>query len=80
MYNNGASHVLSAVIEAVAGMRPDQLAAARLLEPLEIERWSWPTDPEGHQWGCGALELADRDLLKLGLLYLNAASGTATAG
>ena len=71
LYNNGASHVLSAVIAAATGRPTDGVAADRLFGPLGIERWSWPTDPEGHHWGCGSLELAARDLLKLGQLYLN---------
>jgi len=71
LYNNGASHVLSAVIAAVAGKPTEEVAADRLFGPLGIERWSWPTDPQGHHWGCGDLELTARDLLKLGLLYLN---------
>jgi CubicO group peptidase (beta-lactamase class C family) len=69
LYNNGASHVLSAIIEAVAGMPTAEVAAARLFMPLGIERWHWPTDPQGLHWGCGDLQLAGRDLLKLGLLY-----------
>ena len=71
LYNNGASHVLSAVIAAAAGKPTDQVAADRLFGPLGIERWSWPSDPQGHHWGCGGVELAARDLLKLGQLYLN---------
>jgi CubicO group peptidase (beta-lactamase class C family) len=71
LYNNGASHVLSAVIAAAAGKPTDEVAADRLFGPLGIERWSWPTDPEGHHWGCGGLELSARDMLKLGQLYLN---------
>jgi len=71
LYNNGASHVLSAVIAAAAGKPTEEVAADRLFGPLGIERWSWPTDPEGHHWGCGSLELAARDLLKLGQLYLH---------
>jgi len=71
LYNNGASHVLSAVIEAVTRMSTAEVAAQRLFGPLGITRWSWPTDPEGRHWGCGGLELAARDLLKLGLLYLH---------
>ena len=71
LYNNGASHVLSAVIAAAAGRPTDQVAADRLFGPLDVERWSWPTDPQGHHWGCGSLELTARDLLKLGQLYLN---------
>lgn len=71
LYNNGASHVLSAVIAAAAGKPTDGVAADRLFGPLGIESWSWPTDPQGHHWGCGSLELTGWDLLKLGLLYLN---------
>lgn len=77
-YNNGAAHVLSAVIEAVAGKPAGDVAAERLFAPLEIDRWEWPTDPQGHHWGCGSLRLAPRDLLKLGLLYL--AGGTWKGG
>jgi len=71
LYNNGAAHVLSAVIGAVAGKPTADLAAERLFGPLGIDRWSWPTDPQGRHWGCGGLELAARDLLKLGQLYLD---------
>jgi CubicO group peptidase (beta-lactamase class C family) len=38
---------------------------------LGIDRWSWPTDPQGHPWGSGSLELSARDMLKLGQLYLD---------
>lgn len=69
-YNHGAAHVLSAVIAAIAGKPAGDVAAQRLFAPLGIERWEWPTDPQGHHWGCGHLRLAPRDLVKLGLLYL----------
>lgn len=74
LYNNGAAHVLSAVIDAVAGQPTAEVAAERLFTPLGIERWSWPTDPQGRHWGCGGLSLTARDLVKVGLLYL--AGGT----
>lgn len=70
LYNNGASHVLSAVIEAVAGAPTAGVAAERLFTPLGIRHWTWDTDPQGRHWGCGDLHLAGRDLVKLGLLYL----------
>ncbi len=70
-YNNGASHVLSAVVEAVAGKPLPGVASERLFTPLGITRWKWPTDPQGHHWGCGGLRLSPRDLLKLGQLYLD---------
>jgi CubicO group peptidase (beta-lactamase class C family) len=70
LYNNGASHVLSAVIETIAGAPTAEVAANRLFGPLEVGRWHWPTDPQGRHWGCSDLQLAGRDLVKLGLLYL----------
>lgn len=74
LYNNGAAHVLSAVIEAVTGERTAEVARTRLFGPLGITRWTWPTDPQGRHWGCGGLELAARDMLKLGLLYVHGGS------
>ncbi len=70
-YNNGAAHVLSAVVEAAAGRPLPAVASERLFAPLGISRWRWPTDPEGRHWGCGELWLAPRDLVKLGQLYLS---------
>ena len=69
-YNNGAAHVLSAVIKAAGGKPLDELAGERLFGPLKIDDWLRPTDPQGRHWGCGYLQLSARDLLKLGLLYL----------
>ena len=48
-----------------------EVAADILFGPLGITRWQWPTDPQGRSWGCDELQLAGRDLLKLGLLYLD---------
>jgi len=77
-YNNGAAHVLSAVIAAAAGRPAEDLAAERLFTPLGIERWHWPLDPQGLHRGAGDLQLAARDLLKLGLLYLGAGAWEGT--
>lgn len=70
LYNNGASHLLSALVEVVTGRTLEDVAAERLFAPLGIGRWRWPTDPQGRPWACGDLELTGPDLLKLGLLYL----------
>ena len=69
-YSNGASHVLSAVIEAAAGRPAADFAAERLFAPLDVRRWEWPADPQGHHMGCGGLRLTPVDLLKIGMLYL----------
>jgi len=70
-YSNGASHLLSAVIREVAARPVADLAAERLFAPLGIHRWQWGTDPQGLHQGSTELHLAPRDLVKLGLLYLD---------
>ncbi len=70
VYNNGATHVLSAVVEAVTGRPMAELAAERLFAPLGIDRWHWTTDPEGRDRAYDGLHLSPRDLLELGLLHL----------
>jgi len=69
-YSNGACHVLSAVVEAVAGKPTADVADERLFRPLGISRWQWEADPEGRSDAAGGLRLAPRDLLKLGQLSL----------
>ncbi len=70
-YNNGASHLLSAMVTAAAGRHLDEVAAERLFAPLGIRAGSWPRDPQHLPVGYGGLHLAPRDLLRLGLLYLH---------
>lgn len=70
-YNTGASHVLSAIINKSTGMSTLQFAKSRLFDPLDIEDFSWPTDPSGIHKGGEGLELTPRSLAKLGQLYLN---------
>jgi len=69
-YNNGAVHLLSAVVREVAGASLGTVAAQRLLGPLGIDRYEWPVDPEGHEIPSGHLLLTPRDMAKLGLLFL----------
>jgi CubicO group peptidase (beta-lactamase class C family) len=71
-YNNGAVHVLSALLARKVGRPLVELAEERLFGPLGIEEYRWPTDPDGNPIGYGMLELRPRDLLKLGQLYLDA--------
>jgi CubicO group peptidase (beta-lactamase class C family) len=69
-YDNGAAHLLGAARAAAVGMPLSELAAAHLFAPLGIERWEWPRDPDGADYGFGHLKLSPRDLAKLGELYL----------
>src|SRR3954469_11472269 len=70
-YNNGAAHVLGAVISRATEMPLRQFAEEHLFEPLEIDTYRWPDDPDGNPLGYGHLELRPRDLVRLGQLYLD---------
>ena len=70
-YNNGAAHVLGAAIARATETPLVRFAEEQLFEPLGIRDFRWPTDPDGNALGYGHLELRPRDLLRLGLLYLD---------
>ena len=70
-YNNGAVHLLSAVVREVTGESLGAVAAQRLFGPLGIDRHEWPTDPEGNEIPSGHLLMTPRDMAKLGLLFLH---------
>jgi CubicO group peptidase (beta-lactamase class C family) len=70
-YDNGAAHLVSAVITRHTGMSAAAFARAELFQPLGIEEDPrWPSDPQGISYGGLGLELTSRDLAKLGDLYL----------
>jgi len=73
IYNNGAAHVLAALIARATGTPLARLAEERLFAPLGIEEYRWPADPDGNPLGYGHLELRPRELLRLGQLYLDPA-------
>jgi CubicO group peptidase (beta-lactamase class C family) len=70
-YNNGAAHVLSALLARRLGRPLLRFAEERLFGPLGIADYRWPADPDGNPIGYGMLELRPRDVLKLGQLYLD---------
>jgi CubicO group peptidase (beta-lactamase class C family) len=70
-YNNGAAHVLTALLARRLGRSLQEFAEQRLFGPLGVAEYRWPTDPEGNPIGYGMLELRPRDLLKIGQLYLD---------
>src|SRR5215208_3051701 len=72
-YNNGAAHVLAALIARATGTPLARLAEERLFAPLGIDEYRWPADPDGNPLGYGHLELRPRELLRLGQLYLDPA-------
>jgi CubicO group peptidase (beta-lactamase class C family) len=71
IYCSGCSHVLSAIIQARTGMNTRDFAEQELFGPLGIRDVEWDTDSVGIPIGGWGLQLAPRDLAKLGYLYLN---------
>jgi CubicO group peptidase (beta-lactamase class C family) len=69
-YNSGLPHVLSIIITQESGMSTREFAERYLFEPLEITVNQW-NSVNGYQNGCCELWLTARDLVKIGILYLN---------
>lgn len=69
-YSTGSSHVLSAIIKKVTGVRSDSFAMEQLFEPLGIGQFYWPGDDKGVPNGGSGLRLTPRDMARFGYLYL----------
>ncbi|MEU8638112.1 serine hydrolase [Amycolatopsis sp. NPDC048633] len=69
-YSSTTSHVLSAIVQEVAGEPVDEYLRPRLFEPLGITDYTWERDPAGVSSGGNGLSLRPRDLLKFGVLHL----------
>lgn len=69
VYCSGGTHLLSALLGRATGRSPAEFARDALFSPLGIERFIWPTDPQGVNFGWGDLHLTARDRAKIGFLY-----------
>ena len=70
-YCNGASFLLSAILQKQTGMNALSFAEKNLFSPLGISRVSWPSNPQGITIGYSQLQMRPRDMAKVGYLYLN---------
>jgi CubicO group peptidase (beta-lactamase class C family) len=70
-YCTGASHLLSAIIEAVSNKSTLTFAQEYLFGPLGITDVYWQYDSQHVYYGGSALHLNPRDMAKFGLLFLN---------
>ena len=70
-YCNGASFLLSAIIQETTGMTAQAFAEEYLFTPLGISDVAWPENPQGISIGWGGIEMRPRDMAKIGYLYLN---------
>lgn len=70
-YCNGASYLLSDIIQNTTGMKTLAFARTHLFEPLAITDIGWDTSPQGIYIGWGEMYLKPHDMAKIGWLYLN---------
>jgi hypothetical protein len=69
-YCNGASFLLSAIIQKATGIRTLEFAEKHLFNHLGITDLRWPADPQGITIGWGEMRLKPRDMAKIGYMML----------
>ena len=70
-YCNGATFLLSAILQKQTGMTAYSFAKKHLFGPLGITDVYWPLNPQGISMGYSDLHMRPRDMAKIGYLYLN---------
>jgi CubicO group peptidase (beta-lactamase class C family) len=70
-YNNGATYMVSAIVQKVTGQTLLEYLTPRLLEPLGIAGATWESSPEGVNLGGWGLSARTEDIAKFGELYRN---------
>lgn len=70
-YCNGATFLLSAILQQQTGLDALSFAEKHLFGPLGIAGVSWPSNPKGITVGYGKIHMRPRDMAKLGYLYLS---------
>ena len=70
-YCNGASFLLSAIIQETTGMSALEFANEHFFGPLGIVNVEWSSNPQGITIGWSDLHLTPHDMAKIGYLYLN---------
>jgi len=69
-YCNGATYLLSAIIQKTTGMRSYDFAMDNLFKPIGITNVKWETNPQGIDVGYGRMWLKPHDMAKFGWLFL----------
>lgn len=70
VYNNGATYMLSAIVQRLTGETLRQYLEPRLFAPLGIDGPSWDTCPGGINVGASGLSVKIEDIARFGQLYL----------
>lgn len=70
VYNSGATYMLSAIVQRVAGVTLLDYLQPRLFEPLGIQGATWETCPLGINTGGWGLKIKTEDIARFGQMYL----------
>ena len=70
-YNSGGTIVLGEILRNATGLDLEEFADKYLFEPLGIDSVAWNRFENGSIAAGGGLKMTSRDLLKIGLCYLN---------
>lgn len=71
LYNSGASHMLSALVQRVSGHDLPDYLMPRLFEPLGIDRPVWDAAPNGEATGGWGARLKTGDWARFGQMLLD---------
>jgi len=70
-YNGGNKQLLAQIIKSVSGLSLDKFAEQELFIPLGIKKYEWLPLTKDIPAAASGIRLRSRDLLKLGMLYMN---------
>ncbi len=70
VYNSGASYMLAAVVQKLAGMQLIDYLTPRLFAPLGIQNPTWETSAQGINFGGWGLSIKTEDIARFGQMYL----------
>lgn len=70
LYNTGATHMLSAIVQKLTGQKLVDYLEPRLFEPLGIKGARWEESPQGISIGGFGLNITTEDIARFGQLYL----------
>ena len=71
LYNNGATCLLSCLVQRITGMSELDFLTARLFTPLGLEGIWWNTVASGQNEGCAGIHISADDILTFGRFLLN---------
>lgn len=70
-YNGGGMIILAEILKNASNMNISEFSMKYLFEPLEVDSIQWGQFENGMYDAAGMLFLTPRDMLKLGITYLN---------